>query len=216
MWVLLCYLYQLYWSFSPHFLGYINSLLATLNSRDALREKNESLPMAVHITVDGPSAQPRLFRRQVVRPFFDDQSIVLWKAFYTEPRAFSFIIERPDTIRRKRSLQWNVIHGYQSDSVCNREYEGTSEAGLVLLKYYCRKSDGMLKTRQIFFPFVPFFNYHSWFPSLRSTLLPSLPPSILTSLPTPTISSGSYRCRADNNPRRWRDYCRSEPSRRRW
>jgi len=45
---------------------YINSLLATLNSRDALRDKNE-LPMAVHITVDGPTSQPRYSRRQVSR-----------------------------------------------------------------------------------------------------------------------------------------------------
>lgn len=45
---------------------YVNSLLSTLNSRDALRDHREdTVPMAVHISVEGGSQQPRLFRRQL-------------------------------------------------------------------------------------------------------------------------------------------------------
>ncbi|THH04858.1 hypothetical protein EW145_g5217 [Phellinidium pouzarii] len=44
--------------------GYFNSLLATLNSRDALRDRDESHPMAVHISVESPTSQPRFRRHQ--------------------------------------------------------------------------------------------------------------------------------------------------------
>ncbi|KAH8115394.1 hypothetical protein DFH11DRAFT_1507892 [Phellopilus nigrolimitatus] len=47
---------------------YINSLLASLNSRDALKDRDDSHPMAVHISMDSPTSQPRFFRHQVVRP----------------------------------------------------------------------------------------------------------------------------------------------------
>ncbi|KAI5120287.1 hypothetical protein M0805_005344 [Coniferiporia weirii] len=43
---------------------YINSLLATLNSRDALRERDDSHPMALHISVEPPSNQPPFLRNQ--------------------------------------------------------------------------------------------------------------------------------------------------------
>jgi len=46
---------------------YVNSLLSTLNSRDALRDREESsFPMGVHVAVEaGTKSQPRiLFRRQ--------------------------------------------------------------------------------------------------------------------------------------------------------
>ncbi|EJD07970.1 uncharacterized protein FOMMEDRAFT_101388 [Fomitiporia mediterranea MF3/22] len=46
---------------------YVNSLLATLNSRDALKRRDDSHPMAVHISVDGPNSQPRFYKHQIVR-----------------------------------------------------------------------------------------------------------------------------------------------------
>lgn len=48
-------------------IGYSNSLFATLNSRDALKNRDDSHPMAVHISVDGPDSQPRFFRHNKVR-----------------------------------------------------------------------------------------------------------------------------------------------------
>ncbi|KAL5483127.1 hypothetical protein ACEPAI_8356 [Sanghuangporus weigelae] len=44
---------------------YINSLLATLNSRDTLKKRDESHPMAVHISVEGPDAQPRFLKHHM-------------------------------------------------------------------------------------------------------------------------------------------------------
>ncbi|KAL5532061.1 hypothetical protein ACEPAF_5625 [Sanghuangporus sanghuang] len=44
---------------------YINSLLATLNSRDTLNKRDESHPMAVHISVEGPDAQPRFLKHHM-------------------------------------------------------------------------------------------------------------------------------------------------------
>lgn len=167
--------------------------------------------MAVHITVDGPSSQPRFFRRQVVR-------IVAWyllassDSLFTEP-TFSFCIKRSNSIRREWTIQWLIKLFHKSNFVHHRKHEGTSEAGYVLLKHYHRESDGILKTRQIFSPYVTFFYCHCQFYFIWSPLLSAIFSPLSDSLPLSSISSGSNRRRTDDHPRRRRDHRRSEPAR---
>lgn len=136
-------------------------------------------------------------------------------SFFIES-TFSFSIKRSNSIRREWAIQWLIKLFHKSNFVHHRKHEGTSEAGYVLLKHYHRESGGILKTRQIFSPHVPFFYCHCQFYHIRSPLLSTIFSPLSNSLPLSSVFSGSNRRRTDDHPRRRRDHRRSEPAWLRW